>query len=103
MGNPDFWASQGFGLGLSITDNLAKLGPMPYASVGTFTWAGATGVWWQADPVEDMVALYFVQNMALGRPAPRIAMTAEIIRQGMAAFYAPMATYAKFAYEAIDD
>jgi CubicO group peptidase (beta-lactamase class C family) len=103
MGNPDFWASQGFGLGLSITDNLAKLGPMPYASVGTFTWAGATGVWWQADPVEDMVALYFVQNMALGRPAPRTAMTAEVIRQGMAAFYAPMDTYAKFAYEAIDD
>jgi len=103
MGNPDFWASQGFGLGLSITDNLARLGPMPFASVGTFTWAGATGVWWQADPVEDMVALYFVQNMTLARAAPRVAVSAEMIRQGMAMFYAPMATFAKLAYEAIDE
>jgi CubicO group peptidase (beta-lactamase class C family) len=29
---------------------------------GAFGWPGAFGTWWRADPAEDMVMLYLVQN-----------------------------------------
>jgi CubicO group peptidase (beta-lactamase class C family) len=57
-----FWLSQGFGLGVSMVLDPAKQEWMGSGSKGAFGWPGAFGTWWQADPVEDMVLIYMVQN-----------------------------------------
>jgi CubicO group peptidase (beta-lactamase class C family) len=61
MGMP-FWAGQGFGLGLSMVTDPEKQAWMGAGSKGAFGWPGAFGTWWQADPAEDMVILYMIQN-----------------------------------------
>ena len=58
----DVWAAQGFGLGVSVIMEPEKLMMMGAGSKGGFGWPGAFGTWWQADPVEDMVMLYLIQN-----------------------------------------
>jgi CubicO group peptidase (beta-lactamase class C family) len=62
LGLPDFWAAQGFGLGLAqvLTSGVdPMLGP---ASVGSFGWPGAYGTWWLADPTEKLILIYLVQD-----------------------------------------
>ena len=63
LGAP-FWIGRGFGLNLSVVTDPAKsatlFGP---GGVGTFSWPGAYGTWWQADPVADVILLYLIQNM----------------------------------------
>jgi CubicO group peptidase (beta-lactamase class C family) len=56
---PDFWAAKGFGLGLSIADNLALQDGL--GSVGRLGWPGVWGGWWVGDPKEDMVAILMTQ------------------------------------------
>ncbi|MDE2355173.1 MAG: beta-lactamase family protein, partial [Alphaproteobacteria bacterium] len=69
MGMP-FWLGQGFGLGLSVIDNPAANAWMGPGSEGAFTWPGAFGTWWQADPVNNMILIYLIQNaMPLGPEA----------------------------------
>jgi CubicO group peptidase (beta-lactamase class C family) len=69
MGIP-FWLGQGFGLGLSVIMNPELQAWMGAGSEGSFGWPGAFGTWWQADPVEDLIILYLVQNsMPLGPEA----------------------------------
>jgi CubicO group peptidase (beta-lactamase class C family) len=69
MGMP-FWLSQGFGLGLSVVLNSELHGWMGAGSAGAFGWPGAFGTWWQADPAEDLVAIYLIQDsMPLGPEA----------------------------------
>jgi CubicO group peptidase (beta-lactamase class C family) len=69
MGIP-FWTGQGFGLGLSVITDPEKQAWMGAGSEGSFSWPGAFGTWWQADPVEDMVMIYLIQNsMPLGPEA----------------------------------
>jgi CubicO group peptidase (beta-lactamase class C family) len=69
MGIP-FWMGQGFGLGLSVITDPEKQAWMGAGSKGGFGWPGAFGTWWQADPEENMVMLYMVQNaMPLGPEA----------------------------------
>jgi CubicO group peptidase (beta-lactamase class C family) len=69
MGMP-FWMSQGFGLGLSVVLNAEMHAWMGAGSVGSFGWPGAFGTWWQADPAEDLVAIYLIQDsMPLGPEA----------------------------------
>ena len=69
MGMP-FWAGQGFGLGLSMITDPEKFAWMGAGSKGAFGWPGAFGTWWQADPEEDLIILYMVQNsMDLGPEA----------------------------------
>jgi CubicO group peptidase (beta-lactamase class C family) len=62
LGAP-FWVGRGFGLNLSVVTDPAKsrqlFGP---GGVGTFSWPGAYGTWWQADPGADLVLLYLIQN-----------------------------------------
>jgi CubicO group peptidase (beta-lactamase class C family) len=57
-----FWAGQGFGLGLSVITDPDKQTWMGPGSKGAFGWPGAFGTWWQADPANDMVLIYMVQN-----------------------------------------
>jgi CubicO group peptidase (beta-lactamase class C family) len=49
----------GFGLGFSITKNVGERGEP--GSVGTFEWGGAYGSTYWADPVENLVVVYFKQ------------------------------------------
>ena len=69
MGIP-FWMGQGFGLGVSVITDPAKQEWMGAGSEGSFGWPGAFGTWWQADPAQDMILLYLIQNaMPLGPEA----------------------------------
>jgi CubicO group peptidase (beta-lactamase class C family) len=69
MGIP-FWMGQGFGLGVSVITDPEKQAWMGAGSEGAFGWPGAFGTWWQADPAEDMVLIYLIQNsMPLGPEA----------------------------------
>jgi CubicO group peptidase (beta-lactamase class C family) len=56
---PDFWAAKGFGLGLSIADNVALQDGL--GSAGRIGWPGVWGGWWVGDPKEDMVAVLMIQ------------------------------------------
>ena len=62
LGMP-YWIGRGFGLNLSVVTEPAKsrqlFGP---GGKGTFTWPGAYGTWWQADPSADLILLYLIQN-----------------------------------------
>lgn len=31
--------------------------------VGTFSWPGAYGTWWQADPTAELILIYLIQNL----------------------------------------
>lgn len=84
MGMP-FWMSQGFGLGLSMILDEEKHQWMGAGGEGSFGWPGAFGTWWQADPKNDLILIYLIQDsMPLGpeavtamqgqRPTGRIAL-----------------------------
>jgi CubicO group peptidase (beta-lactamase class C family) len=92
VGQADFWASQGFGLGVSVTTDVAKLDPARnvYSSVGSFGWPGSTGVYWRADPVEDLIAIYMIQTANPSAPAGPVGRQrqAPVIAFGSAAYAA---------------
>jgi CubicO group peptidase (beta-lactamase class C family) len=69
LGMP-FWLSQGFGLGLSMIMDAQKHEWMGAGAAGAFGWPGAFGTWWQADPANDMILIYLIQDsMPLGPEA----------------------------------
>jgi CubicO group peptidase (beta-lactamase class C family) len=97
MGMP-FWTGQGFGLGVSVVTDAAAVAWMGTTSNGAFTWPGAFGTWWQADPARNMVLVYLIQNAidlgpgAMGDPAAALggpAMMARPMFQNLA--YAALA------------
>ena len=63
LGMP-FWRGRGFGLNLSVVTDATQSrqlhGP---GGLGTFSWPGAYGTWWQADPSANLVMLYLIQNL----------------------------------------
>lgn len=63
LGAP-FWIGRGFGLNLSVVTDATKsrqlFGP---GGLGTFSWPGAYGTWWQADPSADVILIYLIQNL----------------------------------------
>lgn len=62
LGAP-FWVGRGFGLNLSVVTDPAKSQPLfGPGGTGTFSWPGAYGTWWQADPAADLILLYLIQN-----------------------------------------
>jgi CubicO group peptidase (beta-lactamase class C family) len=83
LGMP-FWISQGFGLGVSTVMDAEKHQWMGSGEEGAFGWPGAFGTWWQADPKNDLIAIYMIQDsMELGpeavtavqeRPTGRLAL-----------------------------
>ncbi len=62
LGMP-FWLGRGFGLNLSVVTDPAQsqrlYGP---GGPGPFSWPGAYGTWWQADPSADLILIYLIQN-----------------------------------------
>jgi CubicO group peptidase (beta-lactamase class C family) len=80
LGMP-FWAGQGFGLGVSTITDAAAHAWMGAGSAGSFGWPGVFGTWWQADPTEDMILIYLIQNsIPLGPEA--VANLGESERMG---------------------
>ena len=62
LGAP-YWVGRGFGLNLSVVTDPAKSAPLfGPGGLGTFSWPGAYGTWWQADPSADLILLYLIQN-----------------------------------------
>ncbi len=63
LGAP-YWVGRGFGLNLSVVTDPAKSTPLfGPGGIGTFSWPGAYGTWWQADPGADLILLYLIQNL----------------------------------------
>jgi CubicO group peptidase (beta-lactamase class C family) len=63
LGAP-YWVGRGFGLNLSVVTDPAKSAPLfGPGGVGTFSWPGAYGTWWQADPSADLILIYLIQNL----------------------------------------
>lgn len=63
LGAP-YWVGRGFGLNLSVVTDPARSAPLfGPGGPGTFSWPGAYGTWWQADPSDDLILLYLIQNL----------------------------------------
>ncbi|MEE6177502.1 serine hydrolase domain-containing protein [Mycobacterium sp. 050134] len=63
LGAP-YWVGRGFGLNLSVVTDPAKSLPLfGPGGAGTFSWPGAYGTWWQADPTADLILIYLIQNL----------------------------------------
>ena len=92
------WRSQGFGLGVSMITNaeaFTKAG-VGAGSNGAFGWPGAFGGWWQADPVENMVAI-FLPQMSPRLPDPSAVTSIDQVMPTAGS----MRTFQKLVYDAI--
>ncbi|WP_340318072.1 serine hydrolase domain-containing protein [Rhizorhabdus argentea] len=55
------WRGMGFGLGVAtVEERLAT--NIFNGSVGSYSWPGAWGTWWENDPVEDLTIIYMIQQ-----------------------------------------
>jgi CubicO group peptidase (beta-lactamase class C family) len=95
-----FWIGRGFGLNLSVVTDPARsrqlFGP---GGLGTFSWPGAYGTWWQADPSEDLILIYLIQNL------PNFGADAAAAVAGNTAFVKLQSTQPKFVrrtYQALE-
>ncbi|MFN8102437.1 MAG: serine hydrolase domain-containing protein [Mycobacterium sp.] len=62
LGMP-YWQGRGFGLNLAVVTDPAQSAPLfGPGGAGSFTWPGAYGTWWQADPTADLIVIYLIQN-----------------------------------------
>jgi CubicO group peptidase (beta-lactamase class C family) len=99
LGSP-YWVGRGFGLGLSVVTNPAKSAPLfGPGGLGTFSWPGAYGTWWQADPTRDLILIYLVQNH------PTLSADAAVAVSGNASQAKLMTALPKFVrrtYAALD-
>jgi CubicO group peptidase (beta-lactamase class C family) len=82
LGMP-LWAAQGFGLGVSVVMDQEKPSWMGPCTNGAFGWPGAFGTWWAADPAENLIMIYLVQNSMPPESASRLA-TAQHMAAGAA-------------------
>jgi len=64
LGQKPFAVGRGFGLGVAVVLKTDKADFMRRGGVGTVSWPGAFGGWWQADPTEKTVFIFLAQNMA---------------------------------------
>ena len=99
LGSP-YWVGRGFGLGLSVVTDPAKATPLfGPGGLGTFSWPGAYGTWWQADPIRDLILIYLVQNH------PTLTADMAVAVAGNASQAKLMSTLPKFVrrtYQALD-
>lgn len=63
LGRKPFAAGRGFGLGVSVVLETDVNDLMRRGGVGTVSWPGAYGGWWQADPNEKSVLIFLAHNM----------------------------------------
>jgi CubicO group peptidase (beta-lactamase class C family) len=77
LGNP-IWRAQGFGLGVSVITNPDDMEGIGIGGRGAFGWPGAFGTWWQADPANDMVLIYLIQNARPLTPGSAALATGQV-------------------------
>jgi len=63
LGRKPFAAGRGFGLGVSVVLETDPSDLMRRGGVGTVSWPGAFGGWWQADPNDGSVLIFLAHNM----------------------------------------
>jgi CubicO group peptidase (beta-lactamase class C family) len=63
LGQRTFAVGRGFGLGVSVVLETNKADFMRRGSLGTVSWPGAFGGWWQADPKDGSVLIFLAHNM----------------------------------------
>jgi CubicO group peptidase (beta-lactamase class C family) len=63
LGRKPFAAGRGFGLGVSVVLETDQSDLMRRGGVGTVSWPGAYGGWWQADPNDGSVLIFLAHNM----------------------------------------
>ncbi len=63
LGRKPFAAGRGFGLGVSVVLDTDQSDLMRRGGVGTVSWPGAYGGWWQADPNDGSVLIFLAHNM----------------------------------------
>ncbi len=100
LGMP-FWRGRGFGLNLSVVTDAAQsrqlFGP---GGLGTFSWPGAYGTWWQADPSADLIMLYLIQN--LPDLSPDAAAAAVAGNTSLAKLQAAQPRFVRRTYQALE-
>jgi CubicO group peptidase (beta-lactamase class C family) len=97
LGSIPMWLGMGFGLGVSVITDPEKLGFLGMGAVGSFGWPGAFGTWWQADPANEMIIIYLVQNSIPLEPGAIAQLAAG---QRMGARLA-LPTFQRMTYEAL--
>jgi CubicO group peptidase (beta-lactamase class C family) len=92
-----YWNGMGFGLGVSVVLDPEKHAWAGAASKGTFGWPGAFGTWWQADPEQDMILMFLIQNYT--------PLTSDAVQAGRAVTGARLACpmFQKIVYGALTD
>lgn len=65
-----YWDTQGFGLGVSMIMDSKGYAARGAGSEGAFTWGGAFGGCWQADPAQDLVMIWLPQVVSGQMPTP---------------------------------
>jgi CubicO group peptidase (beta-lactamase class C family) len=64
FGQPIFAAGHGYGMGVAVVLEPEKADPLRgRGGIGTISWAGAYGGWWQADPNDRSVLIFLSHNM----------------------------------------
>jgi CubicO group peptidase (beta-lactamase class C family) len=64
FGMPLFAAGHGFGMGVAVVMEPGRADPLRgRGGVGTVSWPGAYGGWWQADPSDNSVLIFLAHNM----------------------------------------
>jgi CubicO group peptidase (beta-lactamase class C family) len=64
FGMPLFAAGHGYGMGVAVVMEPDKADPLRgRGGVGTVSWPGAYGGWWQADPTDNSVLIFLAHNM----------------------------------------
>jgi CubicO group peptidase (beta-lactamase class C family) len=64
FGMPTFGEGHGFGFGLAtVIDPVHAQVMRGHGGIGTVSWPGAYGGWWQADPTDNSAMVFLVHNM----------------------------------------
>ncbi len=79
----DFWAGQGFGLGVSVVEDPTRAIGSELTSKGANGWGGAHGTWYFVDPDQDLAAVMMIQLTGGGRIVPMIPAFETAIYQAM--------------------
>jgi len=99
LGMP-YWRRPRFGLNLSVVTDPAQSRQL-YAlgGLGAFNWPGAYGTWWLADPSNDAILIYLIQNM----PEPQQRPAASIAgNTSLAKLQAAQPRFVRRTYQALE-
>jgi CubicO group peptidase (beta-lactamase class C family) len=99
LGMP-FWVGRGFGLNLSVVTDPVKSQPLyGPGGLGTFSWPGAYGTWWQADPSADLILIYLIQNLPDLSPDAAAAIAGNT---SLAKLQSTQPKFVRRTYQALD-